>query len=142
MPHYIALIYKDEHSDFGVAFPDFPGIVTAGRSLDEARTMAEEALSLHLETMAEEGLATPEPTSLDAIMADPDNSEAVSFMAVPAPPVKPRVKRVNITLAETTLKKIDAWAEDLGLNRSAYLAEAARHYGETRAAGGRERGKK
>ena len=46
MPSYVALLRKDEGSDYGVEFPDFPGCVTAGRSLDEARTMAAEALEL------------------------------------------------------------------------------------------------
>ena len=44
MTSYIALIHKDEGSDYGVSFPDFPGCVTAGASLDEARGMAEEAM--------------------------------------------------------------------------------------------------
>ncbi|MBL0942631.1 MAG: type II toxin-antitoxin system HicB family antitoxin, partial [Alphaproteobacteria bacterium] len=35
--NYIALIHKDKNSDFGVSFPDFPGCITAGKTLDEAR---------------------------------------------------------------------------------------------------------
>jgi len=42
---YIAIIHKDPDSDFGVSFPDFPGCITAGRTLDEAKEMAREALS-------------------------------------------------------------------------------------------------
>jgi predicted RNase H-like HicB family nuclease len=49
MPNYIGLIHKVEDSDFGVSFPDFPGVVTGGKSLDEARGMAEEALAFHIE---------------------------------------------------------------------------------------------
>jgi hypothetical protein len=30
MQAYIALVHKDKDSDFGVSFPDFPGVVTAG----------------------------------------------------------------------------------------------------------------
>lgn len=29
--NYVALIHKEEGSDFGVSFPDFPGCITAGR---------------------------------------------------------------------------------------------------------------
>nr|WP_312038822.1 type II toxin-antitoxin system HicB family antitoxin [Pseudorhizobium tarimense] len=43
------LIHKEEGSDYGVSFPDFPGVVTAGVTLDEARHLAEEALSFHVE---------------------------------------------------------------------------------------------
>jgi len=49
MPHYIALVHKEGDSDFGVSFPDFPGCVTAGATLDEAARMAREALELHIE---------------------------------------------------------------------------------------------
>ena len=30
MWHYIGLLHKDAHSDYGVSFPDFPGCITAG----------------------------------------------------------------------------------------------------------------
>ena len=40
MASYVALIRKDPASDYGVDFPDFPGCVTAGRTLEEARRMA------------------------------------------------------------------------------------------------------
>ena len=63
MRPYIALIHKDAKSDYGVSFPDLPGCVTAGATLEEARAMASEALALHLEGMAEDGDAIPEPLS-------------------------------------------------------------------------------
>jgi predicted RNase H-like HicB family nuclease len=47
MTSYIALIPKAADSDYGVDFPDFPGCVTAGRTLEEALRMASEALALH-----------------------------------------------------------------------------------------------
>jgi predicted RNase H-like HicB family nuclease len=43
---YIAYLHKDGNSDFGVSFPDFPGCVTAGKTLEEARQMATEALAM------------------------------------------------------------------------------------------------
>jgi predicted RNase H-like HicB family nuclease len=80
---YIALIHKDAGSDYGVSFPDIPGVVTAGKSLDDARAMAEEALALHIEGLVEDGEAIPEPSSLEAIMADPENREgAAIFVAL------------------------------------------------------------
>ena len=44
MAHYIALIHKDAGSEYGVSFPDFPGCVSAGATLDEARQMIASAL--------------------------------------------------------------------------------------------------
>jgi predicted RNase H-like HicB family nuclease len=77
---YIALIHKDAGSDYGVSFPDIPGVVTAGKSLDDARAMAEEALALHIEGLVEDGEAIPEPSSLEAIMADPENREGPAIL--------------------------------------------------------------
>jgi predicted RNase H-like HicB family nuclease len=121
MPSYVALLRKDEGSDYGVEFPDFPGCVTAGRSLDEARTMAAEALELHIEGIQEDGGAIPEPSSLDAIMTDPENASAVVFLVdVASRPAKS--VRINIMLPADLIEAIDR----VSRNRSGFLAEAAR----------------
>jgi len=125
MPHYIALIHKSAASDYGVSFPDLPGCVTAGTSLDEARAFAEEALALHLAGLARDNEAVPEPSSLEAIMGDPENRDGVAVL-VPARSETPRIVRVNITLPEDVLARIDAHAERAGMNRSGFLAHAAK----------------
>lgn len=79
---YIALIHKEPESDFGVSFPDFPGCVTAGHTLDEARAMAEEALALHIAGMIAAGEAIPLPSPLEEILRDPENKDAAAFMAI------------------------------------------------------------
>ena len=76
MRNYIGLIHKEATSDYGVSFPDFPGVVTAGSSLDEARAMAEEALAFHIDGLINDGEAIPEPSDLEDVMADPDNRTA------------------------------------------------------------------
>jgi predicted RNase H-like HicB family nuclease len=125
MANYIALIHKDPTSDFGVSFPDFPGCVTAGPTLDEARSMAQEALGFHIEGMLEDGDALPEPSSLEAVMAEAENRDAVAFMIDlpdrPAPTV-----RVNITVSAKDLEAIDTYAEAHGFTRSGFLVQAAK----------------
>ncbi len=64
---YIAKIHKDENSDFGVSFPDFPGCITAAPTLEEARKEAKEALLGHIEVMKEEGETLPQ-SSLDCCL--------------------------------------------------------------------------
>lgn len=125
MADFIALIHKDAGSDYGVSFPDFPGCVTAGATLEEARQEAAEALALHIEGMIEDGEALPAPSPLDAVMADRANRDAVAFL-VAAPARHARAVRVNITLPEDVLAEVDAAAKAQGLTRSAYLARAAR----------------
>jgi predicted RNase H-like HicB family nuclease len=125
MTTYIALLRKDPDSDFGVDFPDFPGCITAGSTLQEAREMAAEALQFHIEGMLEEGLPIPPPSALDAIMADLENAEAIPF-PVTIPGRRPKAVRVNVTIPESELEAIDRHAKRIGLTRSAFLAWAAK----------------
>ena len=133
MRQYIALIHKNADSDFGVSFPDLPGCITAGTTLDEARDMAAEALALHLEGLAEDGEAVPDPSSLEAVMADAVNRGGVAIL-VPAPAQAPKAVRVNITLPEDLLAMVDRHAERGGFTRSGFLARAARRIIEADAA--------
>jgi predicted RNase H-like HicB family nuclease len=77
---YIAIIHKDRDSDFGVSFPDFPGCITAGRTLAEAKDMAVEALTGHMQVMRETGDALPDPSSLDQVISDPQFSDGTPFV--------------------------------------------------------------
>jgi predicted RNase H-like HicB family nuclease len=44
-------VFNPTESGYDVSFPDFPGCVTFGQSLDEAKAMAEEVLSLWIEEL-------------------------------------------------------------------------------------------
>jgi predicted RNase H-like HicB family nuclease len=125
MSNYIAIVHKDAKSDFSVSFPDFPGCITAGKNIDEAKDMAEEALTLHIQGMIEDGDKLPFPSKLEEIMNDPDYSDATAFLVVTVPDSKPRTVRVNITLPEMTLKQIDSAAKKRGMSRSSFLVHAA-----------------
>jgi len=84
MRTYIALIHKDAESDYGVSFPDFPGCVTVGADVDEARVMAEEALAFHIEGMLEDGLAIPEPSTPGAVVSRREYRDFFAMLPTPA----------------------------------------------------------
>ena len=125
MANYIAIIHKDPNSDFGVSFPDFPGCITAGGTIDEAKDMAHDALSLHIKGMLEDGETIPVPSKLEDIMDDPDYSNAAAILVVSVSGIKPRSVRVNITVPEDMLRKIDNVAKKRGMSRSSFLVHAA-----------------
>jgi predicted RNase H-like HicB family nuclease len=125
MANYIALIHKESDSDFGVSFPDFPGCVTAGKTIDEAKDMAQEALSGHVSVMTEFGERIPAPSNLDKIVSSPDNSDVVAFFIVTIQNKKSKKIRVNITVPEEELNRIDSFAKQQGMTRSAFLLKAA-----------------
>lgn len=125
MRQYIALIHKEADSDYGVSFPDLSGVISAGRTLDEAREMAAEALALHLEGLTADGEAAPEPSSLEKIMSDAQNKEAVAVL-IAAPAADVKSVRINVTMPADVLDQIDRYAEQQGFTRSGFLAQAAK----------------
>ncbi len=121
MASYIAILRKDPDSDYGVDFPDFPGCITVGTTLDEARVMAAEALDFHVDGMIENGDAIPEPSSLEAVMSDPDHRDGVAILV--DLPRKPNPStRINVMLPQDIIEAIDGVTN----NRSRFLADAAR----------------
>ena len=83
MSYYIALIHKESNSDYGVSFPDVPGTITAGKTIEEAMHLAAEVLEF-----AAGGWdgPFPQPRSIDELRGDPtfleDSVDAV-IAAVP-----------------------------------------------------------
>ncbi len=48
---------------WGAYVPDLPGVVAAGATEDEVRSLIAEAIGLHLEGLREDGNPIPEPAS-------------------------------------------------------------------------------
>ncbi len=120
---YIAIIHKDTDSEYGVSFPDFPGCVTAGKTLEEAKNMAVEALSFHIEGMIEDKETIPVPASLDEVMIDPVFQSGVAFIVSYAG--RPKQVRFNLSAMDDALATIDAAAQKSGLTRSAFMVQSS-----------------
>jgi predicted RNase H-like HicB family nuclease len=120
---YIAYLNKDANSDYGVSFPDFPGCVTAGSTLEEARKMATEALGLHIAGMREDREPIPAPSTLDDLRDDPARKGAIAFLVTPK--AQNHTVRINLTLPERQLAEIDRRARAANLSRSAYMVRNA-----------------
>jgi predicted RNase H-like HicB family nuclease len=126
---YIAFVHKDDDSIYGVSFPDFPGCVSAGDTLDEALANASEALRGHVQMMEADGDAVPAARSLDNIMQDKDLAEerdGAVMSAVPLIRDLGSTTRINVSLDLGLLKSIDEAAAARKQTRSAFLASAAR----------------
>ena len=122
----VALIHE-ENGVFGASFPDFLGCTTVADSLDAVIPKAAEALAFHVEGMIEDGPLPPVRT-LAQLRKDPvfreDCAGAMIALVPYAPPA--RAARINITLDESLLERVDRAAEAAGETRSGYLAAAAR----------------
>ena len=124
MTYYVAALHKDDGSDYGISFPDFPGCISAGDTIDEVIEMGQEALALHCTEMLEAG-TMPEPTPPEVVAQDPDFADATLIMV--KGPTKPlQVKRVNVTFPDDLLGRIDDRAQREGYTRSGWLAHVSR----------------
>ncbi|MBI1867195.1 MAG: type II toxin-antitoxin system HicB family antitoxin [Methylocystis sp.] len=72
MPHYVAIVEEEEGKAVGVWFPDLPGCISAGDTLDEAMANASEALALWVDVAKEYGRTIPAPRSLAELKRDPE----------------------------------------------------------------------
>jgi predicted RNase H-like HicB family nuclease len=121
----VGVVSKDEHSAYGIWFPDVPGCFSAGDTLEDLRANAIEALSL----WAEDQLL-PDMRDHDAILADADVSSELAaggfLFAVPVLALTGRTVKANITLDAGLLNALDATAKQRGMTRSALIADMAR----------------
>ena len=124
MTQYIALLHKNGRKGYGVSFPDFPGCVSSGKTIEDALREAAEALALHVEGMREDGDKIPKPRTVEAIHEARqewvDMKDAIVATVSLLPP-QGKALRVQITMDERLLARIDAVTK----NRSAFLSQAA-----------------
>jgi predicted RNase H-like HicB family nuclease len=126
---YPVLIHKESSSDFGVTVPDLPGCYSAGTTMEEALENAHEAVLTHVEGLLMDQEPIPTPSSVESLLPEWNEKGAVwALVAVDLSVLSNRAKRVNITVPENLLRKIDAFAMKDGDSRSGLLVTAALQY--------------
>jgi len=123
--YYPAYIHKDDESAYGVTFPDFPGCFSAADNFADLPRLAQEAVEVHFEG---ESFDIPKPSTPED-WADDDRFTGGYWMLVDIDLSKVSTKsvRLNISLPENLVQRIDAAARRRGQSRSAFLANAAEH---------------
>ncbi len=94
MPHYIALIHKDTDSSYGVSFPDVPGVIAAGDSIDEAMQKAAEVLEFAAEDWENRdgNKRFPSPRTIDELRADAEFQEDAVGAVIAAVPFRAKAE--------------------------------------------------
>jgi len=65
LPYKMEIVPDLEEGGYAVCWPELPGCVTCGDTLEDAVRNADEAKYVWLEAALEDGLTIPEPASLD-----------------------------------------------------------------------------
>ena len=109
---------------YGVVFPDLPGCVAMGHTLDEAIRHAEEALHDWMDSMEALGHQIPSPSELEDIEVTA-GCTLTSILVVRAQRDKPSV-RLNLVLDAGVADAITSEAKRRGLTRKAYIERVMR----------------
>ena len=126
MLRYPALI-DGESGAYGVTFPDLPGIVAMGASMDEAMINAEEALRDYALEAERDGDAIVPPSAIESVK--PPSGSAL--VAIPLIRLSGRRVRANLTLDEGVAEFINTEARRRRMTRTAYVEWMARRIAQT-----------
>ena len=126
---YSIVIHKDKGSDYSVAIPDLPGCFSAGETIEEAITMAQEAAECHIEGMLMDAEPIPTPTDIEKQRENPDYKDGTwALIEVDIIKLSLKSKRINITIPERLLRTVDQYAKKQGSSRSGLLSQAITEY--------------
>jgi len=118
---FVALAQGDQQAGYTATFPDLPQVGASGGGMAELVTGAREAVQKELQRLEADGLEWPKPTPIEAVTHQPGIIPFLVDITVEDTPV-----RVNISIGERLLKRIDQGAEARGMSRSGFIASAAR----------------
>jgi predicted RNase H-like HicB family nuclease len=119
--HFVALVRGDQATGYTARFPDLPDCTAHGRDVAELVIDARRAALDHLQGLAEAGEAWPRPTPVEQVAVEPGVIAVLIDVAVDDPPI-----RVNISLGERLVQRLDAAAEARGMTRSGFIAQSVR----------------
>lgn len=126
---YPILVQKDPTSDYGVIVPDLPGCFSAGETVEVAIDNAREAILTHVEGLLVDNDPIPAATAINELKKRyPGKRNVWAIVEVDFSRLSKKVARVNISVPENLLSKIDSYATRTGSTRSGMLVSAALEY--------------
>ena len=127
MRYPIAIEPGTDATAWGVVVPDLPGCFSAGDTMEEAMTQAEEAIAAWIGAAIDDGQDIPPPSDIEALRAAHPEFEGWPWALVKIDPamLDSTLERVNISLPRRVLHRLDARARSAGETRSGFIARMA-----------------
>jgi predicted RNase H-like HicB family nuclease len=128
MDRYIfpAIFEPGEKKGYTVSFPDLPGCITEGDTMEEALHMAKEALELHLYGMEEDEDKIPNPSRPEELKVS--EKSFISLVEVWMPVIRDEMENKAIKKTLTIPKWLNDVAEKNNVNFSQVLQSALKEY--------------
>lgn len=122
VPSRYTVLLDGKASAYGVVFPDIPGCVAMGKTINEALAHAADVLRDWFEVAEEYGESVPPPRPLEKLRRDPEVvaalAEGATLASVPLIRETGRPVKANLSLDSGVLAAIDAAAARHKLTRS------------------------
>lgn len=118
---YVALVSGGQAQGYEADFHDLPDCAVSGSGLAELLIRARQALVERLEAFEAGGDVWPAATPIEQIPARAGVMPVPIDVSVDDPPI-----RVNISLGERLVQRLDAAATAGGMTRSGFIAKAVR----------------
>src|SRR5882724_7472195 len=110
-----AVLVDGKAGAYGVVFPDLPGCVAMGETIDEALANAADVLRDWFDLSEQHGERVPPPRPLEKLRRDPEIATALadgaSLASVPLIRVTGKPVKANLPIDSGVLAAIDAAAE-------------------------------
>jgi predicted RNase H-like HicB family nuclease len=119
--HFVALVRGDRQAGYTANFPDLPECTAHGRDVAGLVIDARRAALDHLQALSDAGEAWPNATPVEQVVVEAGAIAVLIDVAVDDPPI-----RVNISLGERLVQRLDAAAEVRGMTRSGFIAQSVR----------------
>ena len=122
---YPVIIHKDDNTGYGVTIPDIPGCFAYGDTQEEAILNIQEAVELYYN--GEDISEPPTPSKMDDLLeSDLYTRDSFLYLSdIDFAFIAPKTQRINITVPEYKLIKIDRAAKARGISRSAFFVDSA-----------------
>jgi predicted RNase H-like HicB family nuclease len=137
--YYIAAFVPEKEGNFSVYFPDIPGAVTGGYTLEECAEYGADILEDILQELAAEKKPIPKPSDKESVKRKVAEIRAESGLGMPddvhyqlfrAPSLDMVPVKVTVSLPKAVLEEADRKAKAYGFTRSGLLAQAVRIYAQ------------
>lgn len=124
---FSAIFDSDEdHKGYTVTFPDLPGCITEGDTIEEALLMAKEALELHLYSMEQDNEVIPDPTDPGKILVP--SGAFVTLIEAWMTLIRDEMVNKSVKKTLTIPKWLNDLAEQKKVNFSHVLQSALKNY--------------
>lgn len=123
--YYPIAIRKEQNSTTARLCPNFLA-VSLGTTTEQALVMIKEAIELRIEGMVSDGEPVPTPTPMELIVLSGEFQHCTwALVEINLEKLMGPAERINITVPRVALRRIDAAAARVGMNRFQYLINAA-----------------